>query len=100
MDRGEYAAIYDKATPEFRASIGRDVSIAFMTRVHRKMGACQQAPASVAGMTVNTNGSFVTTVSTRSCEKGNLAEQFVWRVTGGTAKLIGYNANSPSLLTD
>jgi hypothetical protein len=68
MDRGEYAAIYDTASPEFRSGLSRDVLIAFLTRVHRKLGTCQQAPASVAGMTVNTNGSFVTTVSSRTCE--------------------------------
>lgn len=100
MDRGEYAAIYDNATPDFRASVGRDVLIAFLTRVHRKMGSCQQSPASVVGMTVNTNGSFVTTVSNRTCETGTLAEQFGWRVIGSSAVLLSYNANSPELLTD
>jgi hypothetical protein len=100
MDRGEYAAIYDNARPEFRATVGRDVLIAVLTRVHRKMGSCQQSPASVTGMTVNTSGSFVTTASNRYCENGYLAEQFGWMVIGGNPVLLSYNANSPMLLTD
>lgn len=100
MDRGEYAAIYDSATPNFRAALPRDQLIAFLTRVNRKVGTCGEAPTSVLGYQVTTSGTLITTTSSRPCAQGVLNEQFLWLIVEGRAVLVRYNANSPLLLTD
>jgi hypothetical protein len=47
-----------------------------------------------------TSGTFVTMTSSRVCANGILSERFTWLMIGGKATLLGYNANSPLLLTD
>jgi len=97
MDRGEYAAIYDSATPTFRAGLKRDQAIGFLTRVHQKLGACGDTPISVLGYQVTTSGTFITTASSRPCAKGVLSEQFLWILFEKRALLVRYNAKSPLL---
>jgi len=100
MDSGDYATIYDTSTRGFKAAVSRDVWIAFLTRINRKMGSCEAAPATFGGMQVSTTGTFVTTVSSRRCKNGKLNERFVWLVVGDSVGLLKYNGSSPLLLTD
>jgi hypothetical protein len=100
VDRGEYGPIYDNAVPAFQASLDRERLVAFLGRIARKMGKCDEATLGFAGYQFTTSGTFVTTTARRVCANGSLSEQFVWLMVGSKAKLVKYNANSPLLLTD
>jgi len=100
MATANYSAIYDSASSEFRSSGPRETLIGFLQRVNRKMGTCGEASQQGINVNYNTAGSFVTLSYSRKCANGELGEQFVWRIEGGKALLVRYNANSPVLLTD
>lgn len=93
-------AIYDAADPAFRRSLSREVSHKFFSRIRRKMGACQDSKETNYFVNEGTSGTFVTLNYQTKCAYGELIEQFVWRINGGHALLVGYRANNPRLLTD
>ena len=100
MDGGEYGVIYDAADKGFQTAGSRSNSIAFFTRINRKMGKCGEAKVVFGGYQATPSGTFVTITSSRVCAAGTLGEQFVWIVNGGKATLRKYNADNPLLLTD
>lgn len=101
MDRGEYAAIYDRASNRFRAGIPRDQLVAHLTRVTRKLGKCTgEIRVSLVLYSASVSGTSITTRSSRTCANGALREQFVWDIRGRQAALLHYTADSPLLLTD
>jgi hypothetical protein len=101
MAAKQYQAIYAEASPEFRASMAPDLFGKAMQRIDRKLGACQP-PVKQPNWNVNatTNGYFRTQGYRRVCANGQLNETVTTVVRDGDAKLGGYYANSPLLLTD
>jgi hypothetical protein len=78
-----------------------DLFAGLMQRISRKLGDCQ-APSTTFDWHVNAtqNGFFRTQGYTRKCANGELGESVTMVVRNGTAKLAGYYARSPLLLTD
>jgi hypothetical protein len=97
----DYGGIYDAAAPQFRATAGRDLFIGMMQRVDRKLGDCQ-APVKAMDWHMNTtpSGTFLAQGYTQACANGQLTETLTVVVNSGKAQVIGFNANSPLLLTD
>ena len=100
VDSGEYGATYDATAKAFRDASPRDTTIAFLTRINRKMGKCGDAKVVFGGYQATPTGTFITLNSSRVCANGTLGERFVWLVSGGKVALLRYNASSPLLLTD
>ena len=97
----QYQQVYDETAPEFKSSTSAQLFVGMMQRIDRRLGACQ-APVKNANWRVNatTNGYFQSQGYTRSCANGKLDETVTTVVRGGEAKVVGYNANSPRLMTD
>jgi hypothetical protein len=97
----QYAAVYDEAAPEYRTHISRDISIGFMQRIDRRLGACQ-TPVKTAIWRVRstTRGYFWTQGYRATCANGSLALRVTMVLRNGEVRLAGYFANSPLLLTD
>lgn len=96
--RGDDNAIYQAASPEFRAS-SRLEDLARIDNAVRTIRGCQ-APArdpNTWNNNINTSGHFITVVYNRQCADGPLAETFVFQVTGNQALLAGYNASGMAL---
>lgn len=97
----QYEAIYDAAAPDLRGATSRDIFIGYMTRIDRKLGACQPAkPRMDWHINVTSAGAFRTQGYSRVCANGPLQEQVTLVIRGGVAKLAGYSVNSQLLLTD
>lgn len=97
----DYGAVWDEAAPQLQTSTARDLFIGMMQRIDRKLGACQP-PVKQFDFHINV-GSGGTTISQgyqRACANGPLAEKVTVLVAGGHAKILGYDAQSPLLLTD
>jgi hypothetical protein len=97
----QYAAIYQAAAPEFRGAMTSDTFVGMMTRIDRRMGACQ-TPKKAVNWRFNATqaGDFQTQAYIRACANGPLNETVTVVVRGGKAPLAGYQASSPLLLTD
>jgi hypothetical protein len=97
----QYATIYDNASPEFQAAASRDIFIGFMQRIDRKLGECK-APTKQMNWNanLNPNGYFVAQGYASACANGQLDQSLTIVLRGGEAKVEGYTATSPLLLTD
>jgi hypothetical protein len=97
----DYHGIYAATSPEFQQASSEPVFTGFLERIDRKMGPCR-APVKTANWRVNysTSGVYRDQGYTRACANGTLTENISIVVRGGQAKMIGYHADSPLLLTD
>lgn len=95
-----FGQIYGAAAPEFRQAASDEQFGRFMTALGRKLGPWQSAPDPVWNVTRGTSGHFVTLTYQSQFAKGAATEQFVWRVERGSPVLVGYNVNSPLLVTE
>jgi hypothetical protein len=100
MDAEQYDAIYDAADPLFRQSLTRDDIHKFFARLHKKFGKFNDSNTKGMHYNVTTDGTFVNINCTTNYSSGKVDEEFQWKMTGGKALLLKYNANSPLLLTD
>jgi hypothetical protein len=94
-------SIYDAADDHaYKQSVSRETNHGFLSRIRRKMGAFKSSTNTSYFVNASTNGTFVRLQYKTQCANGELDEGFVWRVEGGRAILVRYEANSPLLLTD
>jgi hypothetical protein len=100
MAAANFAAIYDSTSSEFRATTNRETLFGFLQRVNRKVGPCSETSRQRFNVNYNTGGKFVSLTYSRKCANAEVGEQFVWKLEGGKALLVRYNADSPVLLTD
>jgi len=95
----EFEKILSDATPEFRRSMGEDAGRVFFSRVSNVLG----APVLSNPIGVRENhmpaGVFIQASYHTHFEKGDVQEDFNWRVEAGTAHLAGYHISSPLFLT-
>lgn len=98
QSRGDDAAIYAAASPEFRQNASAE-NLARIDSAVRNVRGCA-APTrdpNAWNSNINTSGHFVTVVYNRQCTDGPLAETFVFRLNGNQALLMGYNASGMAL---
>src|SRR5262249_47330240 len=95
-----YGEIYRAATPEFRKAATEEQFVRIMTALERKLGAWQAAAEPVWNVTKGTQGTLVNLTYQSQFAKGAASEQFAWRIEGGRPVLLGYNVNSPLLITE
>jgi hypothetical protein len=91
--RGDDAAIYAAAAPEFRQNASAD-ALARINTAGRNVKGCAAPARDPAGWnnSMNTRGHFITLTYNRQCADGPLTETFVFRVNGAHVDLFGYNA--------
>jgi hypothetical protein len=98
--KGNYGGIYDASDSAIKTNVSRDQMIGMLQKINRKLGACGAPERRGFRVNYDTKGTFVTLNYTRKCAKGQLNENFVWRMDGGQTILDGYHFNSPALATD
>lgn len=97
---GGYAEIYKQADAEFRASATEEQFKKLLDAIDRKLGPWQSAAEPIWLVSMGTSGHTVTLRYKSQFEKGPANEEFVWRVKGGGATLVGYHINSPLFLPE
>jgi len=72
-----------------------------MQRIDRKLGACQTSKKTMNWRSnATSNGFFVAQGYSATCANGQLQLTVTTVLRDGQVKLVGFNANSPLLLTD
>jgi hypothetical protein len=95
----QYDAIYDTASPVFRAAVSRADSARYFAAIHVKMGACKIPSGSPTYFTnTSTSGTRVQLRYRLQCANGALQETLLYAFTGDGPRLAGYDANSPTLI--
>jgi hypothetical protein len=98
LNAGNFDKIYKYSASEFKAVTTKDKIDQFLGAVHRKLGKFREGKSIGWNDNVGTNGHFVTIDYEAKYEKGGATENFVFRVNGNDATLVGYHVNSDALL--
>jgi hypothetical protein len=96
----EFVSIYREAAPEFQKSATEADFMKLMEGVGRKLGAWQSSKPPAWRVFAGTGGRTVTFAYASQFEKGSANEEFIWRIEGDRAILVGYHINSPLFLAD
>lgn len=94
----EFQAIYAGGDPEMRAAMPDSQATRIFGLIHRKLGRVKSVDLQGSSTNVGTGGTRVTLVYTVQYERGQGTETLAWRVRGDSARLTGFNVNSPALL--
>jgi hypothetical protein len=100
MAAQQFSHVYAKSSEEFRKSASEADITKFFAAVQKKLGNVKSAEKNGWHLNYQPSGTFVTLGFRTEFEKGAGTEQFVFRVVNGHASLVGYNVNSPLLITN
>jgi hypothetical protein len=97
---GQYRDIYQQSDGAFKKGVEEQANTELLSAVGRKLGRVIEAKQAGFNANWNLEGTFVNLTYESTFERGKAYEQFVWRVSGDEAKLVSYNINSPTLITN
>jgi hypothetical protein len=97
---GEFSGIFREAAPEFQKSTTEADFANLMEGIGRKLGAWQSSKPPAWKVFSGTGGRTVTFGYASQFEKGPANEEFIWRIQGDRAILVGYHINSPLFLAE
>lgn len=99
FNAGQYREIYTQCGEGFRQATSEADAIALFEAVHRKLGSV--VGTKQLGWNVNTTpgGTFVRIGYETTFSEGKGQEDFTFQMNGGQALIVGYNVNSPLLIT-
>jgi hypothetical protein len=98
LNAGRFEAIYAGCGEELKKMTTQQDFVALLEAVHRKLGNSRESDKTGWNVNYQTSGRFVTLGYKTSFDAGSAQEQFVFRVQGDAALLVGYNINSAALI--
>ena len=98
LETQQFAKIHANGSDELRKSVSEADLTKILGVIAAKLGKVKSSQKSGWNINFHTSGTFVTLGFNTDFEKGAGTEQFVYHVSGGKAKLVSYNVNSPALL--
>ncbi|HEY8960648.1 MAG TPA: DUF4019 domain-containing protein [Luteolibacter sp.] len=98
FDAEDYEKIYDSAHSDFKGSQPKAETLNFIRSVREKLGAVKSTTRTAwQANSYNLKTNVVLTYSTEF-QHGNGIETFTYRVSDGTATLLGWHINSKDLI--
>ena len=97
IGEGECPVAYDATDQAYRESMTREAHSRLFAEIRRKMGVIKNSTNTGYFINASTKGTLVRLQYNTQCTNGELSEGFVWRIAGGRAILIRYEASSPIL---
>ena len=100
MNSEQYAQIYDRSDSQMKQATSRDRFVKLITIFHNKLGLFRTGKTVGWNDNATASGRFVTLNREAQFERGPATEEFIFRVAGDQAVLVGYHVNSDLLITD
>lgn len=97
LDAGRYRDIYAGAEPEFRQTGSEDEELGVLQTIHDRLGAFRSSQQSGWRVNFAAGGNIVNLTYNAQFASAAGSEDFVFRIKGGGAQLVGYHVNSPVL---
>ena len=98
LNSSQFDQIYGSTGPEFKAASTRDDFTKLLAAVHRKLGNFQSGKTANWNDNATTGGHYLTLQRTAQFERGPAQEEFVFKMEGQEAVLIGYHIASNTLI--
>tara|TARA_B100000678_G_scaffold191888_1_gene160516 strand:+ start:1767 stop:2270 length:504 start_codon:yes stop_codon:yes gene_type:complete len=99
LDAGDDKAIWTNAGEELRKATSREDFARLLDTVHKSLGDVRETSQSGVKVNSNTQGTFTMLQMDTQFEKGRGLETFVFRGSGDSLELVGYNINSPEMMS-
>ena len=99
LNNGQFDQIYNATGPEFKAASTRVDFVKILTAVHRKLGNFRSGKTDTWNDNATTSGTYVTLEREAQFDRGPAQEQFVFKMDGPNAVVVGYHINSNTLIT-
>ena len=93
-----YHDIYAGAAQEFRQSATEPSAVRFLQAIHDRLGAVRASQEQGWQVNFTTGGTLVSLKYTTQFTSGSGTENFVYRMNGTAAQLMGYHINSLDLM--
>jgi hypothetical protein len=97
LDAGRYHDIYAGADPEYRSTASEQEGTQVLQMVHDRLGAFRSSQEKSWRVNYGTVGNVVNLTYDSQFASGAGTEDFVFRVDGSAAHLVGYHVHSPAL---
>lgn len=94
----DFAAIYNAADPDFQKAVPKDKIFALFAAINRKLGHLQSTKEINWNVRTFNLTTMAVLVYQSTFADGEATETFTFRVSDGTAKLVGYNIGSLDML--
>lgn len=99
FNAGQFHDIYAQTDEGFRKNTSEEQMTALLGAVQRKLGLEKDANQVEWHVNATTAGTQVVLVYRTTFTEGDATEQFVFFVSGNTARMFKYNIESPLLIT-
>jgi hypothetical protein len=98
LNAGNLDKIYDGSGADLKTATSKERFGQILTAVHSKLGLFKNGKSVGWNDNATTGGHFVAINYEAAYQKGSAAENFVFRIDGKQAALVGYHVNSDALL--
>ena len=98
LNAGNFQRIYEASDAQLKGDTSKEMFGKILNAVHTKLGRFKGGKSAGWNDNATTSGRFVTINYEAAYEKGTAQENFVYRITGNHAALVGYHINSAALL--
>ena len=98
LNGANFEKIYVGSDAELKAATSKELFGKILTAVHSKLGLFKNGKPVGWNDNASTGGHYVTINYEAAYQKGSAHENFVYRIDGKQAVLVGYHVNSEALL--
>jgi hypothetical protein len=98
VEAQRYHEIYTGAADEFRRTASEEEGTRFLQMIHDRLGAVRSTSANGWRVNFTPGGNMVNLSYSTQFASGQGTEDFVFRIAGANAQLVGYHVNSPALI--
>ena len=98
LDVGQFHEIYASAGDDFRAAATEAAARRLLGTIHSRLGLYEDATPRGWRINYGGGGAIVSLSYVSHFMRGDLGEDFTFRVAGGTASLVGYHVTSGAVM--
>jgi len=99
LNAESFAQIYEGSDTAMKNAASQEKFVALLGAVHRKLGWVQNSNRQTFFFNYGTNGKTIRLTYSTQFDNDKAAEEFIFRVSGKEAFLMGYHINSDALVT-
>ncbi len=99
LNGGQFDQIYAATAPEFKSASTQADFVKLLGAIHQKLGNFRSGSTATWNDNATTSGHFVTLERQAQFDRGPAQEEFVFRMAGEKAVLVGYHISSNALIT-
>ncbi len=99
LNAGQFSEIYSQSSKGMKSSSSKTDTVQLLTAVQRKLGAFQSAKRTGWRVNYNTSGNNTVVAYESVYARGKATETFTFVGDSKNPQLLGFNINSPVLIT-